>query len=79
MFLLFTVMLPLGTNANVPVDVIVTPVPTILLVLTLPPVTFPVALTWPVVVTLPPDTLPVAATCPPVTKLPPVTFPVKLD
>ena len=42
-FLAFTVILPVGAKFNKPVLVIVNPVPTILLVLTLLPVTLPAA------------------------------------
>ena len=42
-FLAFTVILPVGAKFNKPVLVIVNPVPTMLLVLTLLPVTLPAA------------------------------------
>ena len=53
-------MLPVGTRFNAPVLVIVIPVPTILLVLTLPPVMLPAAEINPPVNKLPPVTLPLA-------------------
>ena len=43
-------MLPVGTKFNAPVLVIVNPVPTMLLVLTLLPVTFPAARISPITV-----------------------------
>ena len=46
--------------------------------ITLPPLTFPVATTWPAVVTLPPVTLPVAEINPAVVTLPPITLPLAL-
>ena len=83
--MLLTDILPVALNDNAPVDLTVTPVPTKLLVLTLPPVTLPVAETMPVVNKLPAPTLPVvvvilpvAFTKPVMVKLPtdvlPVTF-----
>ena len=72
-------MLPVALRFNAPVDRKVVPVPDIILVLTLPPVTLPLALTVPAliaedVIILPPVTLPVELIRPPVNTFPPVTF-----
>ena len=92
MYSLLALILPVVLSVRSPVDTKVNPVPTILLVLTFPPVMLPVAeinppvsILPPVIFaltdtvppsTLPPVTLPVADTTPPVKTLPPVTFAV---
>ena len=69
-------MLPVGARFNAPVLVIVTPVPTMLLVLMLAPVMLPVALINPLVLMLAPVMLPVALINPPVLMLAPVILPL---
>ena len=76
-------MLPVALRFNAPVDRIVVPVPDIILVLTLPPVMLPLALTVPALIAeevmmLPPVTLPVELISPPVNILPPVTLALTL-
>ena len=79
MFLLLTVILPVGARVNTPVDVIDTAVPTMLLVLMLAPLTLPVKAPvvpeWVVPCMLPVVTLPLNAPVVPDTKVP-LTFPV---
>ena len=71
-------ILPLGTSDSVPVDVIVTPVPTRALLIRLPPVMLPVALTPPAVLMLPPATLPAMLAKPEVITLPAFRLPTAL-
>ena len=67
---------PVGDKFNAPVLVIVTPVPTMLLVLMLAPVILPVAVICPTVLKLAPIILPVAVINPPVLTLAAVTLPL---
>ena len=81
--MLLTVILAVGASASAPADVIVTAVPTILLVLMLAPLTLPLnvpvaATTALVIVALFPFKLPVAVTTPGVVRLAPFKLPVAL-
>ena len=93
MYVLLTTMFPVALRFNAPVDRIVVAVPTMVLVLTLPPVTLPLALTEPAdiaadVIMLPPVTFALTETVEPVNAvaftlappntLPPVMLPVTL-
>ena len=72
--LLFRTILPVGSIKILPPVIVKLPDAFTVAVLTLAPLTLPVALTSPAVLILPPVTFPAAVINPPVIKLPPVTL-----